>query len=136
MHRPMICSLPRGSSIYHYFGVEEDYLTKHFAPLVKKGGQIAVAVPGLEKEFRDEVPADLVPYWLDNINFHSYDWWYDLCKTSDLIEVRECKKIRCCREAWQDWLLYDNDHARRNTNMMKTEGGNYVNLVSTIAVVN
>ena len=24
---------------YHYFGVEEDYLTKHFAPLVKKRGK-------------------------------------------------------------------------------------------------
>lgn len=37
---------------YHYFGVEENYLTKHLALLVKKGGQIAVTVPGVEKEIR------------------------------------------------------------------------------------
>ena len=47
---------------YHYFGIEPDYLEKHFAPLVKKGGQIAVAVPGLKKEFAAEVPAGLAPY--------------------------------------------------------------------------
>jgi len=36
---------------YHYFGVEEDYLDRHLAPLVKAGGEIAVAVPGLKEEF-------------------------------------------------------------------------------------
>jgi hypothetical protein len=82
---------------------------------VKKGGQIAVAVPGLGKKPAEGVPAELATCWLDNMNFHSCDWWYDLWKTSDLIEVRECKKMRCYREAWQDWLLYDNDYARMNT---------------------
>jgi len=59
---------------YHYFGVEKDYLTNYFAPLVKKGGQIAVAVPGLKKEFTNGVPAELLPYWFDDMNFHSCDW--------------------------------------------------------------
>ncbi|WP_226990652.1 SAM-dependent methyltransferase [Methanosarcina acetivorans] len=44
---------------YHYFGVEEDYLTKHLAPLVKRGRKIAVAVPGLKKEFENGVPEEL-----------------------------------------------------------------------------
>ena len=47
---------------YHYFGVEEDYLVKHFAPLVKKGGQIAVAVPGFKEEFINGVTVELLPY--------------------------------------------------------------------------
>ena len=38
---------------YHYFGVEEDYLTKHFAPLVKKGGQIAVGRSRIEKRIHN-----------------------------------------------------------------------------------
>ena len=63
---------------YHYFGVEADYLTKYFAPLVKKGGQIAVAVPGFKQEFTNGVPAELVPYWCDDmtLTLHSCDWWY------------------------------------------------------------
>jgi hypothetical protein len=50
----------------------------YFAPLVKKEGQIAVAVPGLKKEFTNGVPAELLPYWFDDTNFHSCDWWYNL----------------------------------------------------------
>ncbi len=120
---------------YHYFGVEADYLTKYFAPLVKKGGQIAVAVPGLKQEFTDGVPAELVPYWFDDmtLTLHSLDWWYNLWKTSDLVSIKECKELNCLKESWQDWLLCDNDFARRDIGMMEAEGGKYFNLVSIIA---
>lgn len=120
---------------YHYFGVEEDYLTKYFAPLVKKGGQVAVAVPGLKQEFTNGVPAELVPYWFDDmtLTLHSRDWWYNLWKTSDLVSIKECKELNCLKEAWQDWLSCDNDYARRDIGMMEAEGGKYFNLVSIIA---
>jgi cyclopropane fatty-acyl-phospholipid synthase-like methyltransferase len=120
---------------YHYFGIEEDYLTNHFAPLVKKGGQIAVAVPGLKKEFTDGVPAELLPYWFEDMNLtlHSCDWWYKLWKNSDSVRIEECKELKCLEEAWQDWLSCDNDYARRDIGMMKAEGGNYFNLVSIVA---
>lgn len=120
---------------YHYFGIEKDYLTKYFAPLVKKGGQIAVAVPGLKQEFTNGVPAELQPYWFDDmtLTLHSRDWWYNLWKTSDLVNIKECKELNCLKESWQDWLSCDNDYARRDIGMMEAEGGNYFNLVSIIA---
>ena len=120
---------------YHYFGVEKDYLTKYFAPLVKKGGQIAVAVPGLKQEFTNGVPVELQPYWFDDmtLTLHSCDWWYDLWKTSDLVSIKECKELNCLKESWQDWLLCDNDYARRDIGMMEAEGGKYFNLISIIA---
>lgn len=118
---------------YYYFGVEEDYLTKYFAPLVKKGGQIAVAFSGLKKEFTNGVPVELQPYWFDDMNFHSCDWWYDLWKNCDSVSIQECKELKCLEEAWQDWLSCDNDYARRDIGMMKAEGGNYFNLVSIVA---
>lgn len=118
---------------YHYFGIEKDYLTKHLAPLVKKGGQIAVAVPGLKQEFTQGVPEELLPYWFEEMNFHSCDWWADLWKISDLIRVDECKALNCFAEAWQDWLSCDNEYARGDIEMMKAEGGKYFNLVSMIA---
>lgn len=120
---------------YHYFGVETDYLTKYFAPLVKKGGQIAVAVPGLKQEFTNGVPAELVPYWFDDmtLTLHSRDWWCNLWKTSDLVTIQECKELNCFEEAWKDWLMCDNDYARRDIGMMEAEGGKYFNLVSIIA---
>ncbi|MFY9340637.1 MAG: methyltransferase domain-containing protein [Methanosarcina flavescens] len=120
---------------YHYFGIEENYLTDHLAPLVKKGCQIAVAVPGLKKEFTDGVPAELQPYWCEDMDLtlHSRDWWYDLWKKSDSVSIQECKELNCLEEAWQDWLSCDNDYARRDIEMMEAEGGNYFNLVSIIA---
>lgn len=94
------------------FGVEEDYLVKHFAPLVKKGGQIAVAVPGLKEEFINGVPAELQPYWFDDmtLNLHSCDWWYNLWKNCDSVSIQECKELKCLEEAWQNWLSRDNDY--------------------------
>jgi cyclopropane fatty-acyl-phospholipid synthase-like methyltransferase len=120
---------------YHYFGIEEDYLEKHFAPLVKKGGQIAVAVPGLKEEFTNGVPAELQPYWFDDmtLTLHSPDWWYNLWKNCDSVSIQECKELKCLEEAWQDWLSCDNDYARRDIGMMEAEGGNYFNLVSIVA---
>lgn len=120
---------------YHYFGVEEDYLTKHFAPLVKKGRQIAVAVPGLKEEFTNGVPAELQPYWFDDmtLTLHSFDWWYNLWKNCDSVSIQECKELKCLEEAWKDWLSCDNDYARRDIGMMEAEGGNYFNLVSIVA---
>ena len=120
---------------YHYFGIEEDYLEKHFAPLVKKGGQITVAVPGLKEEFTNGVPAELQPYWFDDmtLTLHSSDWWYNLWKNCDSVSIQECKELKCLEEAWQDWLSCDNDYARRDIGMMEAEGGNYFNLVSIVA---
>jgi cyclopropane fatty-acyl-phospholipid synthase-like methyltransferase len=118
---------------YHYFGVEEDYLAKYFSPFVKKGGQIGVAVPGLKEEFTNGVPAKLQPYWFDDMNFHSCDWWYNLWKTCDSVKIQECEELKCLEEAWQDWLSCDNEFAREDIGMMKAEGGNYFNLVSIVA---
>lgn len=117
-----------------YIGVEEDYLLKYLAPLVKKGGQI-VAVPGLKEEFTNGVPAELQPYWFDDMSLtlHSCDWWHNLWKACDSVRIQECKELKCLEEAWQDWLLCDNEYARRDIGMMKAEGGNYFNLVSLVA---
>ncbi len=120
---------------YHYFGIEPDYLEKHFAPLVKKGGQIAVAVPGIKKEFAAGVPAGLAPYWIEEVSntIRSRGWWQDLWKTSAAISLKECKEMKCFKEAWQDWLTCDNDFARKDIGMMDAGGWEHFNLVSMVA---
>jgi SAM-dependent methyltransferase len=117
---------------YHYFGIEPDYLEKHFAPLVKKGGQIAVAVPGLKKEFAAEVPAGLAPYWIEEVRntIRSRGWWHDLWKASTVISFKECKEMKCFKEAWQDWLMCDHEFARKDIGMMDAGGWKEFNLVA------
>lgn len=117
---------------YHYFGADEGYLTSHLAPLVKKGGEIAVGVPGLKREFTDGVPPEMQPYWFDDINIHSCDWWLELWKKSEMVDVLGCSEMKCCDLAWKEWLVCDNDYARRDIGMMQAEGGKYFNIVSII----
>jgi cyclopropane fatty-acyl-phospholipid synthase-like methyltransferase len=115
---------------YHYFGHEPDYLAKHLAPLVRKGGEIAVAVPGLKKDFEEgAVPREMQPFWQENMNLYSCQWWERLWQASEITRTKECREMKCCREAWDDWLLCDNEYARRDIDMMKAEGGKYFNIV-------
>ena len=43
---------------YHYFGTDEYYLNNHLAPLVKTGGQIAIAVPGVTEDYDKNGPSE------------------------------------------------------------------------------
>lgn len=119
---------------YHYFGAEPDYLEKHLVPVVKRGGQIAVAVPGLKEEFTSGVPEALKPFWFDDINIHSRKWWYDLWKPCASIDIKASYEMKCFKEAWQEWLTCDNDFARRDIVMMDAGGWEYFNLVAMVAV--
>ncbi|HPC89301.1 MAG TPA: methyltransferase domain-containing protein [Methanothrix sp.] len=103
---------------YHYFGAEPDYLGMHLAPLIRRGGEIAVAVPGLKKDFEAGVPPEMQPFWQENMNLYSCQWWEKLWRASDLTRTRECRELKCCREAWEDWLACDNYYARRDIDMM------------------
>lgn len=118
---------------YHYFGAEKGYLAKHLAPLVKSGGQIAVAIPGLNREFTGGVPKGLQPYWVGDMNIYTCRWWHDLWKDEARVKVEECREMECCKEAWQDWLACDNDIARRDIGMMRDGGWDYFNLIAMVA---
>lgn len=88
----------------------------------------------MKKKFENGVPEELQPYWFDEMsNSTLLCWWYNLWKKSDSVIIKECKELKCLKEAWQDWLSCDNDYARRDIGMMEAEGGNYFNLVSIIA---
>lgn len=115
---------------YHYFGHEEGFLDKHLAPLLKKGGQILIGVPGLQKEFDDGVPEEMKPYYQLDYHFHTSEWWKSLWGASDLVENVECKELGCHKQAWKEWLSCDNEHAKQDIAMMETEDGKYFNTVS------
>lgn len=118
---------------FHYFGFVEDYLDKYLAPLVKKDGQIGIAVPGIKKEFVEGIPKDLSPYLTEDMNFHSCEWWQKLWSKTDSIKIETCDEMKCFKEAWNDWLLTNNPHAITDIGMMEADGGKYFNLVSMTA---
>ena len=119
---------------YHYFGDTPEMLPS-LIPLVKKGGYIAVAVPGLKKEFGKDVPDEMRPFWNDEMErtLHSLDWWRDLWSKADGIEIIECREMNCCKLAWEEWLVSPNPYAVDDREMMKAENGKYFNFVQLIA---
>ncbi len=119
---------------YHYFGAKEGYLSEHLAPLIKKGGQIAVSIPGIKHEFTNGIPTELLPYCSYDMNFHSCNWWRDLWEKSDVVSVQECKEMKCFKEAWQDWLSYDKDSKEDDIKMLEGKNADYFNLISIKAI--
>ena len=121
---------------YHYFGDTEEMLPS-LLPFVKKGGYIAVAIPGLKYEFGKNVPDDMQPFWNSEMErtLHSLAWWKDLWQRTEGIEIVDSREMACCRQAWEEWQTGDHPIVAEDIKMMKAEGGKYFNLVQLLAKV-
>ena len=121
---------------YHYFGDTADMLPS-LIPFVKKGGVIAVAIPGLKYEFGENVPAELQPFWNGEMarTLHSLEWWKTLWARAGGIEMVDSREMACCRQAWEEWLTGYHPVVAEDIKMMAAEGGKYFNLVQLIAKV-
>ena len=121
---------------YHYFGDTSEMLPS-LLPFVKRGGYIAVAIPGLKYEFGENVPEELQPFWNSEMErtLHSLDWWKDLWKRTEGIDMVDSREMACCRQAWEEWLTGYHPVVADDIKMMKAEGGKYFNLLQLIAKV-
>jgi len=121
---------------YHYFGDTAEMLPS-LIPFVKRGGFIAVAVPGLKYEFGENVPEEMKPFWTDEVarTIRSLAWWRDLWSKAKGVEIVDIREMDCCRQAWDEWLACPNPYAVNDRKMMEAEGGKYFNLVELIAKV-
>lgn len=121
---------------YHYFGDTPEMLPS-LIPFVKRGGYVAVAIPGLRYEFGKNVPGEMRPFWNSEMErtLHSLDWWKDLWKKASGIEIVDAREMACCRQAWKEWLTAYNPYAADDIKMMEAEGGKYFNLIQLIAKV-
>ena len=121
---------------YHYFGNTAEMLPA-LIPLIKKGGYIAVAVPGLKYEFGKNVPEKMRPFWNDDIErtIHSLDWWKELWMGEKAIKMVDIREMTCCKQAWDEWLSAYHPVVAGDIEMMKAENGKYFNLIQLIAKV-
>ena len=122
---------------YYYYGAKEGFVDQKMAPLVKEGGFIAIAIPGLQKDFEGGVvPDEMTPFWVEDINFYSADWWKNLWMKEKSITITHCKSMQSHQQAWIDWLQCDNNpYAVRDIDMMKAEDGKYFDTIGLIAKV-
>jgi SAM-dependent methyltransferase len=117
---------------YQYFGNNEAMLPK-LLPFVKKGGLIAVAVPGFIQDFpAGELPEEVRPFWTPEWYFYSPGWWRALWEKEPGIALAGVREMDACKQAWDDWLQSPNPHARGDIPMMQAGAGKYFNIIQLV----
>ncbi len=117
---------------YQYFGNNEEMLPK-LLPFVKKGGYVAVAVPGFNQDFPEGLPEAIKPFWTPEWYFYTLDWWRSLWQKAPGITIVESREMDCNQQAWDEWLQSSNPHAQDDVVMMKAGAGKYFSLIQMIA---
>ena len=128
---------------YHYFGTDESYLDTYFAPLVKSGGQLAIAVPGVTEAFykngaseglkNHAYAGDAVTKTGEFPTFKSNAWWNNLWKRSSEVNVIKSFDLKCHNEAWNDWLYSGNEIGKGDIPFIEADTDNQLAIVSVIA---
>jgi Methyltransferase domain. len=115
---------------YHYFGNNKEYFEKHLRWLMKKDGFIAF--PGMQYEVHDNIPEEMKNLWEPEAleTWHSIPWWKD--KLEKLLDSMEMREMKCFDKAWEDWLETDNPYAIEDIEMIKTDAGRYMNIISIV----
>jgi cyclopropane fatty-acyl-phospholipid synthase-like methyltransferase len=120
---------------YHYFGRVEGFADEKMAPLLKKGGKLAIVVPGLIKDIHDDIPPEMLLSWNAEAieTLRSPEWWRKILSKSERMELQAVGELECYSECWNDWLQCDNEYAVGDRKAMENGAGKYMDLVYMIA---
>lgn len=121
---------------YHYYGDTKEMLPS-LIPLVKKGGYIAIAIPGIKYEFGEDIPEEMKPFWNEDVarSIHSIEWWMKIWEDTDGIEIIDVSEMACCDTSWDEWHTSTWPGIEEDIAMRKAENGQYYNLIQMIARV-
>ena len=98
---------------YNYFGRDPGYLGEHLLPLVKRGGKLLFAIPGMACDCHDDPPTCLLASWTpEQLDYmHDLSWWRSNIEQTEDAEILDMREMACTREAWADWVECDNEYA-------------------------
>ena len=117
---------------YHYFGSNESMLPK-LLPFVKKGGLLAIAVPGFIQDFpQGQLPKEIEPFWTPEWYFYSCSWWRALWEKESGISITVSREMDSCKQAWDEWLQSPNPYAQQDRVMMEAGAGKYFNIIKMV----
>jgi cyclopropane fatty-acyl-phospholipid synthase-like methyltransferase len=122
---------------YIYYGTDDLYLN-YLQKFVVPGGQIAIAVPGLMKEFENGIPEHLKDFWgQDCWSWHTIDWWTKLWDRTGLVQVKLSETLNNGCNLYAEWKMAQDKMGKnpwpQDTKILKEDAGKYVGFVSLIA---
>jgi cyclopropane fatty-acyl-phospholipid synthase-like methyltransferase len=125
---------------YHYYGTDDLYLN-YFIKFLKPGGTIGIVVPGLMREFEEDVPEHLTRHgWWDRgecFSIRTLAWWQRHWTQTHLVEVDVADTLP---DGWKDWLRFEETKEAAGTNRwddeaptLRADQGRYLGFVRLIA---
>ena len=113
---------------YHYFGTDKNFFKENIKPYLKDNGLIFIAVPGMKDDYK-KVPQDLKGFISDeDFRFFKSIKYYENILKENIKEIK-IEEMKCFNEAWDSWLATDNPYAVNETELLKADGGKYLNLI-------
>lgn len=122
---------------YHYFGTDDLYLG-YYSRFVRGGGQLAIVVPGLQREFDGVLPPHLEQYWQwDYWSFHSPAWWHRHWERTGLVTVERADMVPDGWKQWLKWLEISSEQGLRSdpheAEMLRVDAGRNLGFSRLIA---
>jgi cyclopropane fatty-acyl-phospholipid synthase-like methyltransferase len=117
---------------YNYFGWDPSYLGEHLLPLVRRGGELLFAIPGMARDCHDDLPACLLASWTpEQLDYmHDMAWWRANLEQTGDAEILDMREMACTHEAWADWLECDNEYAAGDRAAVEAGALDYLNTVA------
>ena len=117
---------------YNYFGRDPAYLGEYLLPLVKRGGELLFAIPGMAHDCHDSLPACLLASWTpEQLDYmHDMDWWRINFAQTEGAEVFDMHEMACTCEAWEDWIGCENEYAAGDRAAVESGALDYLNTIS------
>lgn len=113
---------------YHYFCGDGSHIRTQLLPLLRPGGTILIAVPGLRGDAERYSP--LLLEWAgeeDCHTFHTASWWRRAIGEVD--GQAEVWEMECADLAWQEWFQTGHEYALRDRQFMLRGVDREVNLL-------
>lgn len=116
---------------YNYFGRDPKYLGEHLLPLVKQGGELLFAIPGMVRDRHDDLPACLLASWTpEQLDYmHDINWWRANLEQTEEAEIVDMHDMECTHEAWADWIACDNEYAAGDRGAVEAGALDYLNTI-------
>ena len=119
---------------YNYFGRDEYYLDEKLLPFVKSGGYIYIVVPGMKKDWHNDIPKELLLSWtpeqLDYIQTKEY--WQNIISKSKDSEIVSIHEMESNEECWNDWIKCNNEYSRNDKKAIESVACKYLNFIAII----
>ena len=117
---------------YNYFGRDSEYLGTSLLPLVKRGGELLFAIPGMVRDCHDDLPACLLKSWTpEQLEYmHDMDWWRANIEQADGADILDMREMTCTCDAWADWIECDNEYATGDRAAVEADALDYLNTIA------